>query len=129
LLYECFYAKFIWGLSQFPFNIVPPHNVHHMFGTWLHQFGGTLKRQVLAGASTFCWAIWLSRNELIFDKSPMKTFMQVLYRGTHWLWSWPQMERHDQDKEVIRVECCRLETIAMEIYVDHGWRFSNRICG
>jgi hypothetical protein len=36
LFYECFYAKFIWGLSQVAFNIAPPHNVGNMFGTWLH---------------------------------------------------------------------------------------------
>jgi hypothetical protein len=34
------------------------------------------------GASAICWAIWLSRNDVVFDKSPMKTFMQVIYRET-----------------------------------------------
>jgi hypothetical protein len=38
LYYECFYAKFIWDLSQVAFNIAPLHNVRNMFGTWLHQF-------------------------------------------------------------------------------------------
>jgi hypothetical protein len=66
---------------------------------------------------------------VIFDKTHIKTFLQVLYRGTHWLRSWVQMERHDQDKEMIRMACRKLETIAMEIYADYGWRFSNRIYG
>ncbi|KAL5668919.1 hypothetical protein ACJX0J_021140, partial [Zea mays] len=35
-----------------------------------------LKQLLLVGASTICWAIWLSRNDVVFDKSPMKTFMQ-----------------------------------------------------
>jgi hypothetical protein len=38
LYYECFYAKFIWDLSQVAFNIAPLHSVRNMFGTWLHQF-------------------------------------------------------------------------------------------
>jgi hypothetical protein len=54
LFFECWYAKFIWGLSQIAFNIIPPYRVDNMFGTWLNQFGGNLKRQVLAGASVFC---------------------------------------------------------------------------
>jgi hypothetical protein len=29
------------------FNIAPPRSVRHMYGTWLNQFGGKLKRQVL----------------------------------------------------------------------------------
>ncbi|KAL5653211.1 hypothetical protein ACJX0J_038669, partial [Zea mays] len=35
-----------------------------------------LKQLLLVGASAICWAIWLSRNDVVFDKSPMKTFMQ-----------------------------------------------------
>jgi hypothetical protein len=55
--------------------------------------------------------------------------MQVLYRGMHWLRSLAQMERHDQDKEALIVACRKMKTFAMEIFVDHGWIFSNRICG
>ncbi|KAL5682227.1 hypothetical protein ACJX0J_008612, partial [Zea mays] len=36
-----------------------------------------LKQLLLVGASAICWAIWLSRNDVVFDKSPMKTFMQA----------------------------------------------------
>jgi hypothetical protein len=127
LFFECRYARFLWGLTQIAFNISPPNNVQHMFGRWINQVGGKLRRQMLAGASAFCWAIWLSRNDLVFDKTPIKSIMQVLYRGTHWLHFWSQLERNDQDKERINLACRHLETVAMQIYVDHGWRFSNRI--
>jgi hypothetical protein len=79
-----------------------------MFDTWLHQVGGKLKRQLFAGASTFCWAIWLSRNDVVFDKSPIKSFMQVLYKGTHWLCFWSQLKSDDQDKEKITIACQKL---------------------
>jgi hypothetical protein len=29
--------------------------------------------------------IWLSRNDVVLDKAPIKSFMQVLYTGIHWL--------------------------------------------
>jgi hypothetical protein len=54
LFYDCYYARFLWGLSHITFNIPPPHNVQLMFSTWINQFGGKLKRQILAGASAFC---------------------------------------------------------------------------
>jgi hypothetical protein len=57
---------------------------------------------------------------VVFDKSPIKSFMQVLYRGTHWLRSWAQMKRYDQNKEALIAACCKMETIAMEIFTDHG---------
>jgi hypothetical protein len=78
LFYDCYYARFLWGLVHISFGISPPRNVKHMFSTWTNQFGGKLKRQILVGASAFCWAIWLSRNDVVFDKSLIKTFIQVL---------------------------------------------------
>jgi hypothetical protein len=56
-----------------------------MFGSWTNGVGAKIKRQLMAGTSVFCWAMWLSRNEIVFDKVPIKSLLQVLYRGTHWL--------------------------------------------
>jgi hypothetical protein len=39
------------------------------------------------------------------------------------------MERHDQDKEALIAACHKMETIAIKIFIDRGWRFSNRMCG
>jgi hypothetical protein len=80
------------------------------------------------GASTICWAIWLSRNDVVFDKSPMKTFMQVIYSGTYWFRFWSQMQKAKDDKELIKTACLKLENVVMEIFSKHGWRFTNRIC-
>jgi hypothetical protein len=43
LFYECYYAKFLWGLSNLAFNIAPLCNVHHMYGSWLNRFGENWK--------------------------------------------------------------------------------------
>jgi len=40
---------------------------------------------MLVAAAALIWAIWLTRNEVIFEKARSKTFLQVLFRGTHWL--------------------------------------------
>jgi hypothetical protein len=50
-----------------------------MFRIWMNQVGGKLKWQVLAGAFAFCWAIWLSRTDVVFNKSSINICMQVLY--------------------------------------------------
>jgi hypothetical protein len=44
LFFDCYYARFLWELTQIAFNISPPHNnVHDMFGIWMNQVGGKLK--------------------------------------------------------------------------------------
>jgi hypothetical protein len=65
------------------------------------------------GALAFYWAIWLSRNSVVFDKTPIKSFMHVLYRTTHWLRFWSQLENDDQEKKKIGVACQKLEVVAM----------------
>jgi hypothetical protein len=44
---------------------------------------GKMKRQLLVGASVFSWMVWLSKNNVVFDKTPAKFFMQVLYMATY----------------------------------------------
>ena len=74
-----------------------------------------------------CWAIWLSRNDVVFDKSPTKTYLQLLYRGTHWLRLWVQLQRRDEDKEAVQKACKTIEVLVMQLFANHGCMFSNRI--
>lgn len=128
LFFQCKNARFIWGLVEICFGLKPPHNTMHMFSSWLNGIGGRLKQLLLVGASAICWAIWLSRNDVVFDKSPMKTFMQVIYRGTYWFRFWSQMQKAEDDKELIKTACLKMENVVMEIFSKYGWRFTNRIC-
>jgi hypothetical protein len=34
---------------------------------------------IFTGVAALCWAIWTSRNDLVFDKTPMVTFLQVMF--------------------------------------------------
>jgi hypothetical protein len=51
----------------------------HMFHGWVNDLGNQLKKLVLVGAAALCWALWTSRNDMVFDNSPSKTYMQVLF--------------------------------------------------
>jgi len=48
---------------------------------------------LLIAAAALSWTVWLTRNEVIFDKSRPKSFLQVLFRGTHLLQQWAQLQR------------------------------------
>jgi hypothetical protein len=36
----------------------------------------------------------------------------------YWLRYWSQLEKNNQDKEIIHFTCLKLETVAMQIFVD-----------
>jgi hypothetical protein len=75
----------MWRAVQVTFNIDMPTSVAHLFNGWATRIGVQFKKLELVDAAELCWALWISRNDMVFDNSPMKTYMQVLYHGTYWL--------------------------------------------
>jgi hypothetical protein len=74
LLFECHFAKFIWRI-QVSSNLLPPTSVHNMFTGWLEGIDRKLKSQILVSASAICWAIWLTRNDIVFDKVAAPSYL------------------------------------------------------
>jgi hypothetical protein len=85
------------------------------------------KNLIIIGVSVLCWAIWISRNDLVFNKVHMLTYMQVLFRGTHWLRLWAQLQKSEEAADLLRKACRHLESVAMQFFAYQGWRFSNSI--
>jgi hypothetical protein len=52
-----------------------------MYGDWLHGLNTRAKSLIMVGVAMLCWALWLSRNDTVFEKYSSKTYMQVFYRG------------------------------------------------
>jgi hypothetical protein len=94
-----------------------------MYGNWLVGFDAKTKHLIITGVSTLCCTIWLSRNDLVFDKAHMFTYLQVLFRGIHWA----QLQRNEDDVEAIRSACRKVEMVAIQFFAHFGWKFSNRI--
>jgi hypothetical protein len=127
LFFDYYFAKFLWRVVQCTFNIDTPTSVGHLFNDWACGVGSRLKKFMLVGASALCWTLWTCMNDIVFDKVSMKTYMQVLYRGTYWLHEWAQLQKHEEDI-VSMIEACRsLKAMVMHIFANFSWRFSNRI--
>ena len=127
LFIECHYAQFLWRIIHFTFGVQGPSSINEMFNNWLLSFRPKDKKQMLVGSSALCWAIWTSRNDMVFDKSPFKTYLQVLFRATYWCRQWALLQKSNEDKEKIKGAIRALESVAMHIFANHGCRFSNRI--
>jgi len=76
---------------------------------------------LLTAASALLWAIWITRNEVVFDKCKPKSLLQVLFRGTHWLRYWANLQRHEDLKDQMISVAQHLETSALDFFGSNGW--------
>jgi hypothetical protein len=81
LFFDCPMATLMWWSVCFAFGIKKPRDVQHLFGPWLRSFSKKQRDLVLIGMAALCWALWISRNDLIFQKSRYKSVLQVIFRG------------------------------------------------
>nr|ABG22489.1 hypothetical protein LOC_Os11g29274 [Oryza sativa Japonica Group] len=51
----------------------------------------------------------------------------VIFKATHWLRFWAQLQRYEDDGEFLKVACRKLELIVMQLFANYGWRFTNRL--
>ena len=78
------------------------------------------------GASALCWAIWLSRNDVVFQKTIPNSYLQVIFRGTYRARCWSQMTK-EEEKLSLKKRACNLESAVMAFYSKHGGNFRNMI--
>jgi hypothetical protein len=68
LFIECPFTKILWRMMYLAYNIPPPANITNMFGRWLNGVRKENKQKIRIGMSALCWAVWRTRNDIIFNK-------------------------------------------------------------
>jgi hypothetical protein len=73
--------------------------------------------RVGAAAAALCWAIWLSRNDVVFNSTKSNSSMQVT--GIYWIRSWLLLfkEFKDVERNVLKTGCRNLEVTFMKISI------------
>jgi hypothetical protein len=98
-----------------------------MFGDWLWGISKELKPLVLLGAATTCWSLWLCKNDVVFERKPNTSSLQVIYSVIHWLRSWI-IPQKPASQEFLVAALQHLTLVAKEFFTQaHGWRSSLRI--
>jgi hypothetical protein len=114
--FYCFYAKFLWRAVHLMFGILPPHSIDDLFNRWSKTGGNKHNSLLLTAALALCCAVWITRNEVVFDKCRPKYFLQVLFRGTHWLRQWARLQRCDDQRDQLILAGQHLETPALHFF-------------
>ena len=116
----------MWRIVLISFNLKPPTSVHNLFTGWFEGLNRKRKSQIIVGASTICWALWLTRNDVVFDKAIALSCLQVIFKEMYWT-RYQTLLQKEEDRHFMKAGCRAIETAAMEVFTRHGWRFSNRI--
>ena len=109
----------MWQTVHVSFNLIPPTSIHNLFTSWLHGINRKLKSKILVGASAICWAIWLTQNNIIFDKAAAPSYLQVIFRGP----TGPGRDlllQKEEDHQMMKMGYRNIETTAMEVFASHG---------
>jgi hypothetical protein len=126
LFFDCPIARLTWGSVCFTFGVKKPEGVEHLFGPWLRSFSSKQRNLVLIGLAAMCRALWISRNDLIFQKSQFKSILQVIFRGTFWIRSCSVLSK-EGGRAILKDGCHALEAMALEIFHKSGWNALKRI--
>jgi hypothetical protein len=123
--FECALAKFIWRVIQITFGLSTPNSIH-VFGGWVQRMNDKDRKLLLVGLGAMLWSIWLSQNDIVFNKTSISSYMQVIFRATYWTRTWSVFQK--EEHQVFLCLACRLmETLTMDIFVKHGWWSSNKL--
>jgi hypothetical protein len=57
LFIACTFARIIWRMLFFTYNIPPPNNIINMFGNWFNGVNKQDKARIRIGLSALCWSI------------------------------------------------------------------------
>jgi hypothetical protein len=83
LFISCPFARIVWRMVYFTYNISRPTNITNMFSNWLNGVDKTDKARICIGVSALCWSIWTCRNNFVFNKHVGTNFLQVIRMAAH----------------------------------------------
>ena len=124
---SCPFAKILWRLLFFAYNVPLPTRITNMFGNWLNGMRKDNKHKFRIGVAALCWSLWTSRNDLVFNRQKGTNLLQVIYRATHWIQLWAYLLPEDQP-DSMATGCNRLLMVAQDCYFQPtGWRHTKRL--
>ena len=124
LFFDCQHAKTIWRVVHVATGLTPPKLITHMLRNWLTGISKKERSLIFVGAAALMWAIWCTRNDLIFEKKIFTSFMHETGDTGSDFGPCYSM----RIKERLCLASKALEVVALDIFAKNGWRSNNRLC-
>jgi hypothetical protein len=125
LFFDCPVAWLIWSIVSITFDIRKSRSVNDIFG-WLTGLQYKQRNCVLLGVADVCWAIWPSRNDVVFQRSKPNSCLQVIFRGAFWIRSWSILTKEEK-RSYLLLGSLFSEMTTLEIFSKFGWNMSRRL--
>ena len=58
LFLKCPFAKMVWLIIKFTFDLAPPTNITNIFGNWLNGVDTKITARIRIDISDLYWAVW-----------------------------------------------------------------------
>ena len=81
LFFNCQMACLLWRIISITFGLSKPNSVVHLFGTWLQGLKRRQKNIMFPGLCALLWAVWLSRNDIVFQKNSKTSCSSDSFQG------------------------------------------------
>jgi len=81
LFLDCHYARMVWRVIFLATGLTPPRSISQIFSSWLSNQYIKIRQLIWVGVAAVCWAIWRSRNDIVFNRTIFNLIMQVIFRG------------------------------------------------
>ena len=121
LFLDCHYARMVWRMVYLATGLTQPRSIRHMFGSWLSNQNNKSRNLIWVGVAALCWAIWRTRNDIIFHRIKYNSILQVIIRGTYWLRFWAQLHCEGHNKNFISLLSTRIEMVSLQ-QANGGWK-------
>jgi hypothetical protein len=88
LFIRCTFAKLIWRVVHFTFNILPPTNIKNLFGNWLNEIDKKTKARIRVGVCVlvlvWVWKFGIAEMRFFFSKASNARLTSTY---GHWMYS------------------------------------------
>ena len=126
LFIKCPFARDIWRLLHFTFNVYPPTSIANLFGSWLNGIDSVTKSRIRIGVAAILWALWNCRNDIVFNKLNSTHYLQVIHKACYWINTWSWLLSADQ-RGLMEDGCTRMLRVVRTIFFRAGWSHTRRL--
>jgi hypothetical protein len=120
------FARLVWRVVHFTYNIPPPTNVNNLFGNWLNGIDKKTKVRIRVGVCALVWAIWNCRNDVVFNRNVKPNVLQVIHRAVSSIHMWSYLLPPEQ-RGPMDIGCNHFMMVVRAIFSQGGWSHTKRI--